>query len=87
MDALDMKVSRKLQKILRRVEQLVEKEVGEPMGIGLVVFPYTRPGELDRVAEYQYVSNNPRKHMHAALKALLKKWDSGAPSIPPHEKQ
>ena len=87
MDSLDLKLSRKMQKLIRHVEQYVEKEMGEPMGVTLVVFPWTREGEESRVAEYQYVSNAPRSHMHASLKAIVTKWDAGATDVPPHEKQ
>ncbi len=86
-DQLDLKVSRRLRKIMDRLERLVEREIGEPMGLGIVVFPFTREGEASRIAEYQYISNCPRAHMHGAMKALVKKWDAGAPDLPPHEKQ
>lgn len=86
MDDLDLKLSRKMRRILNRLEKIVTHEIGEQMGIGLVIFPWTRPGEPSRVAEFQYISNGPREHMHVALKNLVKKWDAGAPSIPPHEK-
>jgi hypothetical protein len=85
-DELDIRVSRRLRKILQRVERLVEKEIGEPFGIGLVVFPWTREGEKSRVAEYQYTSNAPREHMHGVMKALVAKWDGKAIEIPPHER-
>lgn len=87
MDKLDQQVSRKLRKIMQRLERLVEKEVGEQLGIGLVVFPFTRPGEGSRTAECQYISNMPRGHMHGVMKMLVNKWDAGGPDIPPHEKQ
>lgn len=87
MDALDLKLSRKMQKLLRRVEQFVEKEMGEPMGVTLIVFPWTRAGEESRTAEYQYVSNAKRAHMHGSLKAIVDKWDAGQPDVPPHRKQ
>lgn len=87
MDALDMKLSRKMQKLIRRVEQFVEKEMGEPLGVTLIVFPWSRPGEDSRIAEYQYASNAPREHMHGSLRAVVTKWDAGHPDIPPHEKQ
>lgn len=87
MDALDLKLSRKMQKLIRRVEQFVEKEIGEPMGVTLIVFPWTREGEESRTAEYQYASNAPRSHMHGSLKAIVSKWDAGAQDISPHEKQ
>lgn len=87
MDNLDLKLSRKMQKLIRRVEQYVEKEMGEPMGVTLIVFPWTREGEDSRTAEYQYASNAPRSHMHGSLKAVVSKWDAGLQDIPPHEKQ
>jgi hypothetical protein len=87
MDAFDLKLSRKMQKLLRRVEQFAEKEMGEPMGLALIVFPFTRPGEPPRIAEYQYVSNVPRAHMRRCLRAVVDKWDAGVPDVPPHQKQ
>jgi hypothetical protein len=87
MDALDLKLSRKMQKLIRRVEQLVEKEMGEPMGVTLIVFPWSRPDEGSRIAEYQYASNAPRTHMHGSLKAIVTTWDAVYPDVPPHEKQ
>lgn len=86
MDQLDLKVSRRLKKIMRRVEELVRKEIGEEMGIGMVVFPWTRDGESSRKAEFQYISNAPRAHMHGAMKALVEKWDAGGGDVPPHER-
>jgi hypothetical protein len=86
-DALDRRVSQRLQVILERVQRVVRAEVGEDLGISLLVMPFSRPGEPDRVAEFQYISNMPRRYMHGALKALLAKWDAGMADIPPHEKQ
>lgn len=88
MDALDLRISRKLQKLLQRVERLAEKEIGERVGIAMVVFPFTREGEESRMAEYQYVCNVPRSHMHGAMKALVEKWDKyGVAHNPPHLRQ
>jgi hypothetical protein len=87
MDQLDQRISKRLQKIIRRVERLALSEIGEEVGIVLIVLPWTRTGEDSREAELQYISNVPRSHMHGALKALVKKWDAGAPDIPPHLKQ
>lgn len=89
-DALDLKVSRRLQKLIRRVSTLVDKEIGQHMGVVLVVFPWREhPGEpADRkLAEYQYASNAPRAHMHGCFKAIVAKWDAGGVDIPPHERQ
>lgn len=86
-DQLDIRVSRQLRTIMKRLEKIVRQEVGEDMGLGLVVFPWTRAGEQSRTAEYQYISNAPRTHMHGALKALVEKWDAGMGDVPPHEKQ
>jgi hypothetical protein len=86
-DQLDLKVSRKLQKILRRVQDVVRKEVGEEMGIALVLFPWAKGDEPDQVAEYQYVSNAPRSHMQGALRSIVHKWDAGQPDTPPHRRQ
>lgn len=87
MDARDLKLSRKMQKLIRRVSELVEKEMGEPMGVALVVFPWLREGEEPREAEYQYDSNAPREHMKGALTAVVEKWRAGIPDLPPHLKQ
>ncbi|HYE70623.1 MAG TPA: hypothetical protein VD932_03775 [Aquabacterium sp.] len=86
-DGLDLKVSRKLQKILRRVQDVVRKEVGEEMGIALVLFPWAEGDEPDQVGEYQYVSNAPRSHMQGALRSIVAKWDAGQPDTPPHLRQ
>lgn len=86
-DALDIRVSQRLRRILTRLEKVVRQEVGEDMGLGLVVFPWTREGDASRTAEFQYISNAPRAHMHGCLKALVAKWDGGMPDVPPHEKQ
>lgn len=82
----DLKISRKLKKIIQRTEELVRKETGEDLGIGIVVFPWAKKEEGE-VAEFQYISNAPRRFMHSVLKALVKKWDEGYPDMPPHEKQ
>lgn len=81
-----MKISRSLQRIAQRCAEIVAEEVGEECGVTLFVHPWSRDGSGE-VAEFQYISNAPREHMHGALRALLAKWDSGAPSIPPHSKQ
>jgi hypothetical protein len=86
-DQLDLKVSRKLQKILRRVQDVVRKEVGEDMGIALVLFPWSPDDDPGKIGEYQYISNAPRSHMHGALRAIVKKWDAGQPDTPPHLRQ
>jgi hypothetical protein len=86
-DALDIRVSQRLKAIMKRLEKIVRQETGEDLGIGLVVFPWTRDGEPSRVAEFQYISNAPREHMHGCLKVLVAKWDGGMPDVPPHEKQ
>lgn len=83
----DLKLSRKMQKIARKVEELVQKEMdGEPMGFGIVVFPWAeeKSGEL---VEFQYTSNAPRHFMHGMFKALVKGWNAGQPDVPPHERQ
>ena len=87
MDALDIRVSKSLRTILQRLENIVRAEVGEDLGIALVVFPFTREGEPSREAEFQYISNMSRRFMRGALKALAAKWDAGMTDVPPHEKQ
>lgn len=84
MDDLDLKVSRKLQKLMRRVQQMVDKEVGERMGVALIVFPYTREGEASRVARYQYICNTQREHMREVLKGIVENWDTKVSHVPPH---
>lgn len=87
MDALDIRVSQRLKTIMKRLEKIVRQETGEDLGLGLVVFPWTREGEPSRVAEFQYISNAPRQHMHGALKELVGKWDRGMADVAPHDKQ
>lgn len=86
-DTRDLKISRKLQKLMRRVEQLVTKEIGDGVGITLMVHPFAKDEQSAGIREFQYVSNMDRSHMAGAMDALLKKWKAGIPSIPPHEKQ
>ena len=87
MDERDLRISRKLQKIMRKVEQLIAKEVGEELGVTLVVHPWLKPDEPARDAEMQYISNMPRDHMQGSLRSIVQKWDAGVPDIPPHLKQ
>jgi hypothetical protein len=87
MDARDLKLSRKMQKLCQKVEQFVAKEMGEQMGVALVVFPWQKPGETEGLAEYQYVSNAPRDLMRTVLTAVAEKWRAGGQDIPPHLKQ
>jgi hypothetical protein len=84
MDALDLKISRRLQRFLARVEKLAQKEFGEPVGLCLCVHPTVLSADQVRIAEFQYISNLPRSHMHEAFRALVKKWDAGGGEIPPH---
>lgn len=81
----DLKLSRKMQKLIRKVDELAHKEMGERMGIALIVFPWAEKREGE-IVEFQYVSNAPRVFMHERLKALVKKWDAGEPDTPPHER-
>lgn len=85
MDALDLKISRRLQRFLARCEKLAAKEFGEDVGLSVCVHPLSQVES--RIAEFQYVSNLPRHHMHEAFRALVKKWDAGGADIPPHNKQ
>ena len=86
MNERDIRISKALQRIAKRCERIVAEEVGEECGVTLFVHPWSAGGSGE-VAEFQYVSNAPREHMHGALKALVEKWDRGDPHIPPHEKQ
>ena len=81
----DLKLSRKMQKLLRRFEELVRKEMGEEMGVAIVVWPWAEKHDGE-IVEFQYVSNARRDFMHERLKALVKKWDAGQIDIPPHER-
>lgn len=86
----DLRLSRKLKKIAARTARLIQKELGQPMGMGIVIFPWATSEEAMKAgetAEYQYTSNAPRHHMHEVMRALVKKWDGGYPDIAPHEKQ
>lgn len=90
MKEFDLRLSRKLKKIAQRVESFLQKEMGEPLGFAMVVFPYAGQAsgfQAGEKAEFQYISNAPRIEMHRALKALVAKWDAGHVDIPPHEKQ
>lgn len=87
MDALDIRVSNRLKTIMKRLEKIVRQETGEELGLGLVIFPWTRDGEQSRTAEFQYISNAPRQYMHGVMKELVGKWDGGMADVPPHDKQ
>lgn len=86
MDATDLKISRRLKKIMARVERLVAKEIGEQCGCALIVFPFSREGEASRIAEYQYICNVSRDNMRGALKAISDKWESEVNHVAPHER-
>lgn len=86
MDATDLKISRRLKKVLRKTEELVQKEVGERCGVALIVFPFTRPGEASRVAEYQYICNTRREQMHAIIKGIAANWDKTMNHVAPHDR-
>lgn len=81
----DLKLSRKMQKLVRRFEELVRKEMGEDMGVGVIVWPWAEK-EDGEVVEFQYASNAPRVFMHERLKELVKGWDKGHPDVPVHER-
>ena len=84
MDALDLKISRKLQSFMKRVEKAARKEFGEDVGLSICVHPTVVSADKVRIAEFQYISNLPRTHMHEAFRALVKKWDGGGTDVPPH---
>jgi hypothetical protein len=87
MNERDLRISRALKRICERLEKIVEEEVGEATAVGLLVMPYSKRNDEPEPAEFQYISNAPRGYMHGALRALVQKWDGGAPSVPPHRKQ
>lgn len=78
-----------MQKLARRVGELVRREMGEELGIALLVFPWSDVRGIPEgaPAEFQYISNAPREHMHDLLRDLLAKWDRGEPDTPPHLRQ
>jgi hypothetical protein len=82
----DLKLSRKMQKISRKLDELLTKEMGERMGFGVVVFPFSPEGASPGPVEFQYTSNANRMHMHEAMRSMVKKWDDGHVDIPPHDK-
>lgn len=87
-DAIDIRLSQRMQRIARRVHKVLEQEMPEaPLGFGLVVFPLAERGEPLRKVEYQYISNTKREHMHEAMRSMVAKWDAGHVDVPPHEKQ
>lgn len=85
----DLVISRRMQKLARRVTDLVRRELGEELGVALLVFPWSdiRGIPEGTPAEFQYISNAPRSHMHGMLKELIAKWDKGDPDTPPHLRQ
>jgi len=85
-DSRDIVLSRRLQDLAKKIDALVTRELGEQHTIGLVIQPTSRDGSGE-IAEFQYISNAPRDFMHGAFRKLVEKWDSGAPDIPPHNKQ
>lgn len=86
MDARDIKISRKLQKLARRCAELAAKEFGEPVGLTLMVHPYTDPGKTEGIREFQYISTLERDHMYRAMSAIVEKWKRGEPDVVPHER-
>ena len=82
MDSRDIELSRRLRELVAKIDELVTRELGERHTIGLVIQPSS--GET---AEFQYISNAPRDFMRGAFRMLVEKWDSGAPDVPPHERQ
>lgn len=87
MDSRDLQMSRKLQKVMRRVEQLVTKEIGDGVGITLMIHPFAKDEQSSELREFQYISNMDRSHMAGAMQSLLAKWRAGHVDMPPHEKQ
>ncbi len=83
--ARDLKLSRKMDKLIRKMSELAEKEMGEPMGVAIIVWPWAEKQDGE-IAEFQYASNARRDFMHERLKELVKKWDSGVSHMPLHEK-
>lgn len=86
-DAVDLKISRRMQRFLARVEKLAAKEFGMEVGISLCVHPFAKTAQDHKVQELQYVSNLPRAHMHEAFRMLVKKWDAGGIDVPPHQRE
>ena len=87
MDEKDLKLSRKMIKLLEKFDQLVTKEMGEQMGVAIVVFPWQRKDEPERIAEYQYASNAPRHLMRSVFEGIVEKWKAGGGDVPPHIRQ
>lgn len=86
----DLRISRKLRDLAERTAALAERELGEEVGITLMIHPFAPEGSApgsEPAREFQYISTLPRDHMQECLKALLKKWNAGMPDIAYHEKQ
>lgn len=75
---LDDKVSRRLSKIMRKVEQMVTKEIGEPCFVAMLIQPAARDlvqQAQEPEAELQYISNSTREFARDAMGSMLAKWD------------
>lgn len=84
----DVRISRRLETIMRKVVALVEKECeGESMNVALFLHPVAKSESDSEIREFQYISNMDRMHMLQMLKATVGKWEAGQPDVPPHERQ
>lgn len=86
----DLRISRRLQTIARKVSALIDKECGEPMGVVLMLQAYAPTKEREgEIREFQYIATFERAHVIEMMRAMVAKYDRGETgvSVPPHERQ
>jgi hypothetical protein len=83
---LDEKISRRMQKIIKKVDTLIERQIGERCLVGLLVSPFAvDQKEADEGgAQLQYASNAPREFMFDAMASMVENWKRGVCHVPPH---
>ena len=75
----EVKLSKELQDIAKKLEVTLEKRAGKKMLFSLLIF------NEEEGSSMQYISNTDRESIIDALKSLLIGWDEGVADIPAHE--
>jgi hypothetical protein len=79
MSSPDIKISKNLQAVAKRLTDELDGIAGEHVAFSLIVFN-TQPG-----SRMNYVANCERTEVMGAMKSLLLKWENGMPDMNAHE--
>jgi hypothetical protein len=78
----DVRFSLKMRAIAEAIDDVLADQFGERIGFILITAPFDRA-----TTEVQYVANVERGQGIDLMNNLYRRWSTGQPDIPTHEKQ